>query len=868
MTAWFLLHPVVKFISHPAQRGQACYAWYYEHMPICKKMILYESFRGRGMLCGPYALFQELIRHPQYGNYAHVWVLDSLAEHEACIQRYKKRYPNVSFVQFGSRKYLKCLASAKYLINNVTFYSYFIKKPGQIYINTWHGIPLKHLGYDEPGGAVTASNMARNFLHADYLIAANPFFTDIYLKAYRQYGLSQAKIIEEGYPRLDTLIHAGKQKEDVCQKLREAGVEVSGDKKIILYAPTWRGTNTADPDCSVEGFVGLKAALEQSVDASVYQILVKVHQAVYHKIKDRLSEFSYVIPATIDANEVLGITDILISDYSSIYFDYLATGRPVLFYITDAEEYAKGRGLYFPISTLPGPHTDSLAKLGEWICCIDEVFGKYKERYDKVRDWCCSYDIGSISKKIVQAVFDGQTEGMRIKDCQSTKKKVLLSRGTMRVNGISTSLANLLNEFDYDAYDVTVLVNPPQDDMQKELILHLNQKARVLVRPGEMVKSVTEEIGNLFYTQTNPIRGFTKMIFPKQAYKREYRRLFGESTFDYVIDYEGYSNFFATLCLMQENARSYIWMHNDMRSEYDTKFHWLQKIFVLYPKFDYLVSCSRQIMEVNKQYFYHDVPKEKFRFAKNCIDFKRVHAGSMDGIIAHKDGLYYYAVPQQQGPSASLKLYPMQSGYFAMTGNSMEPYGSMEIFHRMESCNRIEFFSSRKKVENGVVRFINVARLSVEKNQAELIRAFARLAGEYKDVMLYLVGEGPERKNIEKLILQLHLSNKVILTGNMRNPFGLMRQCSCFILPSKHEGQPLVVFEARALHLPLILSDYASVGGSVIEDGQYMVHQDADSIYEGLAAFMNGKVPANYQFQDEIYNREAYAEFKNAVFGR
>lgn len=711
MGAGFLLHPVIKFILYPAQRGPTCYAWYYEHMPIRKKMILYEAFHGRGLLCGPYALFQELIQHPQYGKYEHVWVLDNLKEHEACMQSYKERYPNVSFVQFGSRKYLKCLASAKYLINNVTFYSYFIKKPEQVYINTWHGIPLKHLGYDEPGGAVTASNMARNFLHADYLIAANPFLTDIYQNAYRQYGLSHATIIEEGYPRLDTLVYAQAKKAEICQKLREAGVQVAENKKIILYAPTWRGINTANPDCSEEDFVRLKETLEQTVDTSIYQILVKVHQAVYHKIRKRLSEFTYVIPATIDANEVLGITDILISDYSSIYFDYLATGRPVLFYITDMEEYTKDRGLYFDLSRLPGPHTDSLAELGDWIGRIDGIFEQYKDRYDKVRDWCCKYEIGTISKKIIRAVFDGQTEGIRMIQCQGTKKRVLISRGPMLVNGISTALANLLNEFDYDTYDVTVLVNPPKDNVQKERILRLNQKARVLVRPGEMIKTITEEIGNQFYTRTNPVRGVTRMLFPKKAYEREIRRLFGESTFDYVIDYEGYSNFFATLCLMHKHAKTYIWMHNDMRSEYDTKFHWLKKIFALYPKFDYLVSCSCQIMEVNEKCFSSQVSKEKFRFAKNCIDFQSVYAGSTDANIVCKNGLYYYGVLKRQYASASLQLFPLQPGCF-------------------DGMNAgLELCDSGKKVENGVVRFVNVARLSVEKNQTELIRAFARLAG-------------------------------------------------------------------------------------------------------------------------------------------
>ena len=115
------------------------------------------------------------------------------------------------------------------------------------------------------------------------------------------------------------------------------------------------------------------------------------------------------------------------------------------------------------------------------------------------------------------------------------------------------------------------------------------------------------------------------------------------------------------------------------------------------------------------------------------------------------------------------------------------------------------------------------------------------------------------------LICQLGLQEKVILTGNLSNPFGLLRQCDCFILPSLHEGQPLVVFEARAMHMPIILSRFSSVGGSVIENGQCLVDMDADSIYEGMCRFMAGGVPGRYAFDDEEYNREAYAEFERAA---
>lgn len=843
-----LFDPFKEYIASPFRKRNARYARYYKHTRVRKNVILYEAFYGRGMLCGPYALFQELIRHPKYKKYHHVWVLDDLSAHSDLIQKY--RHSKVSFVEFGSKKYLKYLASAGYLINNVSFYSFFCKKPGQVYINTWHGIPLKHLGYDEPEGALSASNMTRNFLHADYLISANRFLTDIYKNAFRQEGISQVKIIEEGYPRLDTLVNT--DPDEVYANLREKGVSVDPQKKIILYAPTWRGDSYANPNCSMDEFILLKETLERRINTKEYQILVKVHQVVYSKMKEQLDDLSYVVPATMDANVILGITDLLISDFSSIYFDYLATGRPVLFYIPDLDEYSEKRGMYFGMEELPGPHTDQLEELADWINRIDTIFEENREKYDRIRNWCCDYDIGNISRKIVQAVFEGETEDVRILTCENRKKKVLISRGPMLVNGISTALINLLKQFNYDKYDVTVFVSSPRTKAQIEQIQRLNAIAgpRILVSPGGMAATTIENVRNRVHTQCNPVRIVSPFFYSEKIYKREFRRIFGESQFDYIIDYEGYNIYYATVCLTQKDAKTFIWLHNDMISEFHARFFWLKRIFALYQRFDYTVSCSRQIMETNRKNFSKYLPEGKFRYAKNCADFEKVKAWSEMGEILYNKGRYYYAFSEKQDAVRTVKMIPLQPEDL----DELEP-GSLDIY------------KNDSKVENGMVRFVSVGRLSVEKNQAALIRAFARLAEERADVMLYILGGGPEKNNLQELICQLELQERVILTGNLSNPFGLLKQCDCFVLPSLHEGQPLVVFEARALHMPIILSRFSSVGGSIIEDGQYLVDMDEDSIYEGLLAYVSGKVPSGYVFEDTVYNKEAYAEFEEAVFG-
>ena len=119
------------------------YIAYYKKQKIREDVVLYESFYGQGMSCSPKAIFDELMS--QERDLKHVWVYNSEVAWRPYFDKYKS-YGNVLFVRYKSRRYYKYLASAKYLVNNSTFPQLFTKKTGQIYINTWHGIPLKKMG--------------------------------------------------------------------------------------------------------------------------------------------------------------------------------------------------------------------------------------------------------------------------------------------------------------------------------------------------------------------------------------------------------------------------------------------------------------------------------------------------------------------------------------------------------------------------------------------------------------------------------------------------------------------------------------------------------------------------------------------------
>lgn len=814
-----------RWMSSDNFRKCARYAKYFHTIKLQKNTVLYEAFFGRGMLCNPYAIFLELFQNPDFKHFKHVWVLDDIANHTVLLEEYSK-YHNVIFIQRESKEYLKYLCSAKYLINNVTFPSYFAKKPGQVYINTWHGIPIKHLGYDLPNGNIEVSNTVRNFLHADYLLAANSFFVDIYKDAFKMREIYKGKIIEEGYPRLDLSYRF--PSDEVYQKLKKYGVNIDPAKKIILFAPTWRGISYKDANSDVSSYYAIKEQLEQQIDTNQYQILIKVHQRVYELAREELTE-DFIVPAMIDANEIMGITDILISDFSSIYFDFLTTEKPILFLIEDEEQYSQERGLYFSLDNLPGPRTDSISTLADWINHIDEISEQYTDRYHKLREWSNGIYQDNISQKIIDIVFREKEEGYQIIHQTANKKHMLIHRGKMLVNGISTSLLNLLNNIDYEQYDVTLMLSDIKTVDEEKMVNSIPAAVRILYRNSNYNATYRQEVRRMYRQRHNIFKpGFS-------LYSDDFYRSYGNVDFDYAIDFEGYNYYYSNLLLHCPNAIKSIWMHNDMQAECKLRFPWLEDYFPIYQYFDRIVSCSKEIMNVNRDNMAENyAPYEAFHYAKNFVNPQDVLSKKKcSEKRTYEDQTYILENESQEWGYITGKLIP--------------------------------YIPPKDKNGKQNYRFITVGRLSPEKNQENLIHAFHRLSQKNKNIYLYIVGDGPLWETLQNRIKTLGLQDQIIITGRINNPISIMKNCDCFILPSLHEGQPMVIHEARLLHLPIICSNFSSADGIQIENGQYMIGTSEDEIYMGMNAFIDGNVPADYVFDSDAYNREAYTEFLNAV---
>lgn len=817
--------------------------------PIVPHSVVWESFAGNGALCNPEALFRALLDHPEYAHLRHTWVLNAAAEKSA-FRREFEAHPRVSFVRHRSAAYYASLESSQYLVNNATFPPEYVKRPEQTYLNTWHGTPLKKMGYDMPAGADNARNVLRNFLSADYLLAENAFMTEtMYLGAYRLRNIFRGAIVEEGYPRTDHMFgpDAGEYARTI---LRERGIETRGTR-VLVYAPTWRGESFYSPTADLTQLRETLDALRASPALRDWVVLLKVHQAVADQVADEPEIADALIPNEVPANEALALADLLVSDFSSIFVDYLATGRPIAFHIPDIAGYSEQRGLYLTPGELPGPVSVDTAGL---VSSVEAILGSslaaaYPEesaRYAALAEAYTSRDDGGASARVIDVVFGKKEAGHTVhRNLTDGRVSLMLYAGGLITNGITSSLLNLLEALDPQVYDVSVLYYRHSNG---------DRRANAAKIPAH-VRHIIRDPGFLQYALQGSMRTLSFLAPEAQAGERaaqdadaglwhhEWRRLFGESHFDAVVDFSGYAAYWTRILAHGTGRHLAVWLHNDLEADAQrtvdgAKPHLqnLSNVFKLYPAFDTLVSVSPDLREVNARKLARYASPEAFVSARNAIDGSRVLTGAGRahvGAVVDLDG------SDLQGAIAALS----------------EAYSVEAVL--AEAQRRVALGPSRA---GGGRTFVTVGRLSPEKNHARLLDAFAEVAREDPGSRLIVIGNGPLQGALQAQAGTLGISELVTFTGRLSNPYATMAEADCFVMSSDYEGQPIVILEARVLGLPVVTTRFDSAPSAMEGSGGLIVERSVSALAGGMRAFVRGEVRAE-PFDYEAYNATIIEEF-------
>lgn len=380
------------------------YSYYKLFYKINDKVILFEAFGGRNYTCSPKAIYEKMLEMDEFKDFKFVWSFVNPDKHEI------KKDKRLVIVKSKSKDYFKYCSISKYWIVNSIMDEGITKKKSQIYVQCWHGTPLKKLRCDiEVDGAIlnTISEIRkrndRDAKRFDYFISPSHYCTEKFISAFNLKALGKENIIiEKGYPRNDFLFN--KNIKDINEIKKKLGIPKN--KKVIFYLPTFR-------DNQHTSGVGYTYKLEIDFDrlkekfAKDYVILFSPHYFIANSVDvSKYKGFIIGVQGYDEINELYLVSDIIMTDYSSVFFDFANLGKPMLFYMYDYDLYqGKLRDFYISLDELPGPIAKTQDELEYNLENIENISKKYNKKYEEFNKKYNYLDDGNASERVIKVIF-------------------------------------------------------------------------------------------------------------------------------------------------------------------------------------------------------------------------------------------------------------------------------------------------------------------------------------------------------------------------------------------------------------------------------------------------------------------------------
>ncbi|SCD68100.1 MULTISPECIES: bifunctional glycosyltransferase/CDP-glycerol:glycerophosphate glycerophosphotransferase [unclassified Streptomyces] len=351
---------------------------------------LYSSFDGRQHSDSPRAIHRELAS--RVPDIEHLW---TVRDQQAAVPE------GVRAIALHSAEWYEALARSRWVVTNTHLPQWFERAEGQCVVQTWHGTPLKRIGRDLAGSphadAAYMASMEHRSAQWSLLVSPNSFSTPVLRRAFGYSG----EVLECGYPRNDLLYAPDRAK--VATAVRER-LAIPEGRRVILYAPTWREDQPRragryDPDLQLD----LDQAREDLGGDHV--LLVRRHYLVGGSVPD--TDFVRDVSRHQDVAELLLISDVLVTDYSSIMFDFAQTGRPMLFHTYDLAHYRDTlRGFCFDFEhRAPGPLIPDSAGVVAALRDPEAAVAGHGEAYERFREAFCDLDDGSAAARVVDRML-------------------------------------------------------------------------------------------------------------------------------------------------------------------------------------------------------------------------------------------------------------------------------------------------------------------------------------------------------------------------------------------------------------------------------------------------------------------------------
>ncbi|GHF73440.1 hypothetical protein GCM10010218_63280 [Streptomyces mashuensis] len=360
-------------------------------LPLDEHLVVFEALEGRGYADSPRYIHEEILRRrlPLRAVWSYTGSTASYPE-------------GVELVRRGSWAYIHAITRARYWVDSHGFPAQFAKRPGTRYLQTWHGQAFKHMGFDTP--ELRLAGPGRRRLHRemvarwDALVSPSEEFERTFVRANEYTG----ELLRTGLPRNDVLVRWNEPAQrDRATATRER-LQIAAGRKVLLYAPTFRdGARDSGASIRVD-LTALVAALGEEWTVVVrphYYERFTVARELGHAVRDG-RDFT-------DLNDLLLVSDALLTDYSSVMFDYANLGRPILLFTDDYDDYRSvARGTYYDLPGIaPGPMLSTTGELVAALRDLRAVQDQWAGPYARFQARFNSHETGWASKAVVDQFF-------------------------------------------------------------------------------------------------------------------------------------------------------------------------------------------------------------------------------------------------------------------------------------------------------------------------------------------------------------------------------------------------------------------------------------------------------------------------------
>lgn len=771
-------------LRDPWWRAKFRYAAFFEQAVLDERLILLESQHGKTFDGNIFQIARYLATEPAYADFRIVvsaWGRER-KRFRAKLARYGLER-RVRLATMSSDDYFRVLSSAKWVVNDNTFLPFYMKQKGQVYLNTWHGTPLKTLGRRIQGEHHAIGNAQRNFFAADYLLFPNDYTREHICADYMLENLAPGQAVLSGYPRNEVFF------DDAARAKTRARLKLDG-KRVYAYMPTFRGVaakgRTAKNDIYLQYFL-YELDRQLTDDEWLY---VNLHPVAQSAEDFRLYRHIRPFPADCETYAFLNVADVLVTDYSSVFFDFACTRRKIVLFTYDKEDYLRDRGTYLDLETLPFPQVRTPDALVEALRA-DKTYddGAFVARF-------CPYDGRGATQRLCDAIFLGKETGVRMEPIPDNgKENVLLYGGNLAPNGITRSLNALLNTLDTTKRNYYVTCEQGKVWRYRDALLALPPNVGWYVHTGDLNLTLKERIlRKAFKWKWLPARAYATCC--GAALRRELRRMYADIRIDGLIHFNGYEaeNILLFAAFQGNNA---IFVHSDMVAEIKTRGNQRKDVLAYaYNAYDHVAIATEDLRGPTAKIAGGDA---RFTVVRNAILHETIRA---------------------QGA---------------------EPWAFDDFTKSTLPEERLH-----ERLREATYRFVAVGRFSPEKGFARLVDAFARFHEAERGTLLLIIGGSSFRDCRDRLTRQVKargLTDSVVLIERMSNPYALMAACDGFILSSLYEGFGLVLTEADILGLPVVSTDIVGPRTFMLEHGGTLVENSEAGLFQGLSLLASGKVP-------------------------